>query len=179
MLFRPSQKLAKKLRIATLKPEPADPNPFADWSAHVFTVVRTQYLILTNTSTLYSTVMNGRGVTDSRQFAERAASAIRDLLMADRREFIYERYLAPAANAVRYASAMNRSVTGSMNDLIYAAKMRLADGWPPAAIGLDLNETPMSYLVDVYFPKRALDLLAANVSNGAGSPLAPTANDQP
>ena len=61
MIFRLSQKLAKKLKVSSLKPASADPNPFADWSAHLFTADRTQYLILTNTPSLYSMVIYGRG----------------------------------------------------------------------------------------------------------------------
>jgi len=43
MIFRLSQKLAKKLKIPLPRPAPADPNPFADWSAHLFAADTTQY----------------------------------------------------------------------------------------------------------------------------------------
>jgi hypothetical protein len=52
MIFRLSQKFAKKLKPPLPKPAPADPNPFADWSGHLFTADKTQYLILTNTQAL-------------------------------------------------------------------------------------------------------------------------------
>jgi hypothetical protein len=48
MIFRLSQKLAKKLKEGTLPPLPLDENPYADWSAHLFTADRTQYILLTN-----------------------------------------------------------------------------------------------------------------------------------
>ena len=147
MIFRLSQKLAKKLKISLPKPAPADPNPFADWSAHLFTADRTQYLILTNTPSLYSTVIYGRGISNDSQFLDRALSAIREFMVDDGQEFIFRRFIAPAAGTVRFASALNRSVTGSMNDLVDEAKMRLTeDELSPFDVGFKLNDMPMSYL---------------------------------
>jgi hypothetical protein len=60
MIFRLSQKLAKKLKSSLPWPAPTDPNPFADWSGHLFTADKTQYLILTNTPSPYSTVIYGK-----------------------------------------------------------------------------------------------------------------------
>jgi hypothetical protein len=56
MIFRLSQKMIVKIKAGTLTASPLDDNPFADWSAHLFVVDRTQYIIPSNTS-LYSTVM--------------------------------------------------------------------------------------------------------------------------
>jgi hypothetical protein len=70
MIFRLSQKLAKKLKTPLPKPAPADPNPIADWSAHLFTADRIQYLILTNTPSLYSTVIYGKGISNDSQFLD-------------------------------------------------------------------------------------------------------------
>ena len=57
MILRLSQKLAKKLKEGTLTSLPLDENHYADWSAHLFTADRTQYIIVTNTQSLYSVVM--------------------------------------------------------------------------------------------------------------------------
>ena len=147
MIFRLSHKLAKKLRISSLKPAPADPNPFADWSAHLFTAHRTQYVILTNTMSLYSTVIYGRGITDDSQFLDRALNSMREFMVDDGQEFIYRRFVAPSSRNVRFASALNRSVTGSMNDLIDEAQMRLTEyDLSPFDTSFNLNEMPMSYL---------------------------------
>jgi uncharacterized protein DUF6933 len=45
--------LGKKIHLAPARWLPADANPFADWSAHLFTAERVQYLMLTNTASLY------------------------------------------------------------------------------------------------------------------------------
>lgn len=74
MIFRLSQKLAKKIKAGPLASVPLNENPYADWSAHLFTVNRTQYIILSNTKSLYSCVMFGAGITNDSVFIERAFS---------------------------------------------------------------------------------------------------------
>ena len=147
MILRLSQKLAKKIKVPVPRPAPADPNPFADWSAHLFTADRTQYLILTNTPSLYSTVLYGRGISNDSQFLDRALSSIREFMVDDRQKFVFRQFVAPAAGTIRFASALNRSVTGSMNDLVNAAQHWLIENdLSPFDVGLKLNEMPMSYL---------------------------------
>lgn len=147
MIFRLSQKLAKKLKIPLPRPAPADPNPFADWSGHLFTADRAQYLILTNTPSLYSTVHYGQGVTNDSQFLDRALSSISECMAHDGQEFAFRKFIAPAARTVPFGSALNRSVTGSMNELVTAARCWLAeDEQSPFGVGLMLNDMPMSYL---------------------------------
>jgi len=147
MIFRLSQKLAKKIKVPAPLPKPLDPNPFADWSAHVFTVQRTQYLLLTNTASLYSTVLHGRGISDEGQFIDRALRAISELMEANGQEATFKRFIAPGTANVTFASALNRSVTGSMNDLVNAAQFYLAEGDHSLFdISLRLNDMPMSYL---------------------------------
>jgi hypothetical protein len=60
MIFRLSQKLNTKIKAGTLPALPLDKNPIADWSAHLFVADRTQYILLSNTKSLYSTVMFGK-----------------------------------------------------------------------------------------------------------------------
>jgi hypothetical protein len=62
MIFRLSQKLATKLKEGNLPSVPLDENPYADWSAHLFTADRTQYIIVANMKALYSVVMFGKGI---------------------------------------------------------------------------------------------------------------------
>ena len=57
MIFRLSQKLCTKIDAGKLRHMPLDENPYADWSCHLFTADRTQYIILCNTASLYSCVM--------------------------------------------------------------------------------------------------------------------------
>ena len=147
MILRLSQKLAKKLKEGTLPSLPLDENPYADWSAHVFTADRTQYIIVMNTKSLYSVVMLGKGITNDSQFIDRAVSTVREFMGDDGQEFVYRRFIAPASGAVQFGKALNRSVTGSMNDMIYHAQMWLTQGGlSPHDTAFKLNEMPMSAL---------------------------------
>lgn len=148
MILRLSQKLSAKIKTGKLAEMPLDEDPYADWSCHLFTADRTQYIILTNTASLYSCVMYGRGITDDCVFIDRALETIREFTADDGQQFIYRKFIAPSAGTVSFAKALNRSVTGSMNDHINAAKFMLADDMAPSEIGYRLNETPMSSLFD-------------------------------
>ncbi len=128
MIFRLSQKLNTKIKAGALRALPLHENPFADWSAHLFVAGRTQYVLLSNTKSLYSTVMYGKGVTTDSHFIERALGGIREFTEADGQAFVYHRLIVPATASVRFAKALDRSVTGSMNDLIKHA----TTGWPKA-----------------------------------------------
>ena len=105
MIFRLSQKLNAKIKAGVLRALPLHENPFADWSAHLFVAGRTQYLLLSNTKSLYSTVVYGRGVMTDSHFIERALAGIREFMEADGQAFAYRRLIVPAAS-VRFAKAL-------------------------------------------------------------------------
>jgi hypothetical protein len=147
MIFRLSQKLNTKIKAGPLRALPLDENPLGDWSAHLFVADRTQYILLSNTKSLYSTVMYGKGITNGSHFIERALSSIRDSLEEEGHESVYERIIAPARDTVHFAKALDRSVTGSMNDMIKHATYWLAQSdQSPLDVGFRLNEIPMSAL---------------------------------
>src|SRR5262249_51491262 len=127
MIFRFSQKLATKVKEGRLPALPLDDNPFADWSAQLFLANRAQYILLTNNRSLYSTVMFGKGITNDSDFIKRALSNIREFMEADGLGFLYLRFIVPSTGTVRFAKALNRSVTGSVNDMIKHATYDLAD----------------------------------------------------
>jgi hypothetical protein len=147
MIFRLSQKLSAKIKAGALATVPPDENPYADWSAASFVAGRTQYILLSNTKALYSTVLYGKGVTDDSHFIERAFSSIREFMEDDGQEFVYRRFIAPASGTVRFAKGLDRSVTGSMNDLIRHAGAWLAGGdVSPFDVGFRLNDILLSAL---------------------------------
>jgi hypothetical protein len=147
VIFRLSQKLNAKIKGGTLATLPADENPFADWSAGLFRVRHTQYILVTNTKSLYSTVLPGKGVSDEATFVGRAMSGIRECLEADGYWGVYERSIAPLLGTVQFARALNRSVTGSVNDLIKQAVILLDTGeCSLAEVSSRLKETPMTGL---------------------------------
>ena len=148
MNIRLSVKLATKLKIGKLPSVPLADNPINDWSAHLFTSKRSQYIILCNTMSMYSCLMFGKSISDKSTFIARTLSTIREFMDADGNESVYDTYIAPSNDFVTFAKALNRSVTGSMNDHIHGAKLYLEMDKSPHDVGFQLNKTPLSSLAN-------------------------------
>jgi hypothetical protein len=173
MIFRLSQKLNAKIKAGPLPALPPHENLLADWSAHLFLAGRTQYILLSNTPSLYSTVMYGKGITNGSQFIDRALSNIREFMEDEGYGAAYRRFVAPANATVRFAKALNRSVTGSMSDMAkHAAYWLAAEEVAPFEIGSRLHGIPMSALKHGGsthgFPR---DVFEALVAQAESSPL--------
>ncbi len=147
MIVRISHKLNAKIKAGPLSPQPLDENPFADWSAHLFVADRTQYILLSNTRSLYSTVMYARGITDDGRLIERALSSLRGFMEDDGQEFVYRRFIAPVSSTIRFARALDRVVTGCMNELIvHATALLVGEELSPFDVGFRLNDVLLSAL---------------------------------
>ncbi len=171
MILRLSQKLNTKMKAGKLTEMSLDENPYADWSCHLFTADRTQYNIMSNTKSLYSCVMYGAGITDDSRFIDRVLSTIREFMEDDGQSFAYQRFISPASGTISFAKALNRSVTGSMNDLVNHAKDWLAeDEISPHDVGFRFNDILLSSLArsksDFYWkPREAFKQLADRCSD--------------
>lgn len=171
MIFRLSQKLARKIKVGKLSELSLDENPCADWSCHLFLADRTQYVIVSNTAALYSCVFYGKGITSGSLFLKRALATIRESLESSGHASTYQEHIAPASASVTFAKALNRSVTGSMNDLINHAKVWLETGEvSPFEAGSRLNDVLLSALGDDSSsygnPIKAFNLLAMRAERG-------------
>jgi hypothetical protein len=152
MIFRLSQKLCTKVKAGPLQALSLAANPYVDWSAHLFLVNRTQYIILSNTKSFYSTLMFGKGITDDRRFIESALRNLQEFMEDDGQAFIYQRFIAPASGLVQFGKALNRAITGSMNDLINHATALLVEGkLSPFDVSIQLNDVLLSAIA----PSRA------------------------
>lgn len=146
MILRPTLKLARKLRTSVTSSLPVADNVYADWSANLFTAGRFQYIILTHSTTLYSIILQGRGITDTSDLLDQGLSYLRQVMEGDDLGFHFERFVAPAAGVVELSKALSRSTTGSMNDLIFHARFLLLDGLSPLEVSMKLHRLPMSQL---------------------------------
>ena len=161
LIFRLSQKLNAKIKAGTLTTHPLNENAFADWSVHLFVAGRTQYVLLSNTKSLYSMAMYAKGITTDHRLIERALETIREFMEADDQAFIYQRLIAPTCGVVRFARALDRSVIGSMNDLVHHATVWLTEGGlSPFDVGFKLNGIPFSTL-RYATPREAFKAMAA------------------
>ncbi len=146
---------------------PPDSDPFADWSAHLFTVERRQFILVANTPSLYSVVMPGRGVTSDKTFLRRMRVELRGFLQIEGYEYVYRKLVEPGLDKVLFSKALNRSVTGSINDLVFGAKFFMTGNEMPLfEVSVLLNETPMSYLD--YNPREAFRSLTDEYVNPDG-----------
>lgn len=149
MIFRLSQKLTHKIKTGTLETLPLHKNPFADWSCHIFPANRRQYILLSNTKSLYSCVMPAKGATNQKQFAENAKNCIRDFTADDAHQLAYEKFIAPENETVQFSKALNRSVTSSMNQLVECAQILLIESQMAAhEVGFKLNDLLLSSIAE-------------------------------
>jgi hypothetical protein len=162
MIIRLGHTLAKKTGATGLPTRPAHVNPLADWSAHLFTTRRVQYILVSNTASLYSMVLFGTGITESGRLIERVTWVIREVMEHDGLGRAYEEYVVPETGQFVFAKALNRSVTGSMNDLVFQAKVCLDADVSPYDVSFLLNELPMSYL-KYRKPLEAVRLLVSDI----------------
>ncbi len=127
-------------------------NPYADWSANLFTAKRIQYIILTNTTSLYSILTLGRGITNEYEFAGRLKTVLEEQLRAAGFAFVWDRLISPEfSSGFRFSKSYSRSVTGSMNDMIHCAKFMLVEGESsPFDVSNELNWMPMSMIEHVF-----------------------------
>lgn len=159
MILRVSGKLGKKIKVAPSDSLPRHDNPYLDWSGHVFRANGRQYIILTNTASLYSVIFPGRGITTPAAYEARVRSELRAFLDYDGVRRIYEQYIATDDGPPQFSKAFNRSVTGSMNDLVYHAQVHLEwSNLPLREAAVRINEMPMGML-DMGFPDRVFPTL--------------------
>jgi hypothetical protein len=147
MILRLSQKLNARIKGGTLSALPPHESPLRDWSAQAFAVGRAEYVLLSNTRSLYSVVLADMGLRDTARFTERVLGAIRAILEGAGHGANDRHHPTPAVESVRLAKALDRSVTGSMNELIAHATALLADGDVSLAeVGVRLNDVLLSAL---------------------------------
>ena len=149
MIFRLSQKLNQKIKTGPLAALPLHQNPFADWSCHIFPANRRQYILLSNTKSLYSCVMDAKGITNQQLFSESAVNCIRDFTADDANQWEFRKFIATEIETVQFAKALNRSVTSSMNQLVvYAQDLLIEDQMPPHEVGFKLNDILLSAIAE-------------------------------
>jgi hypothetical protein len=142
--------------------------PLLDWNAHLFTVQRTQYILATNTASLYSLVMPGQGITNARQFIQSFSAGLHDFLAGQGHPPEAAMVLPSPDLDASFAKINDRRILGSMNDLIFQSKFRLAEGQQTLfTVSYYLNETPLSYL-KYRSPKTAFQELLRQEGEPAG-----------
>ena len=147
MIFRVTQKMAKKVKVKPGDPLPPHINPLLDWTVNLFRVGHYQAIIVTNSPSLYSIVMAGRGITDEAIFAKAIINNLHMYMLVDGLKRLFDSHIAPFTDSIAICRAGDKRVLGSMNDLVLNAKMDvLYQGLSVSRINADLNSMPMSML---------------------------------
>lgn len=158
LTIRPTKMLARRLGIELPDVPPVVTNRVADWCAHEFRVSRYRYLIFCNTASLYPVVMSARGVTDDHKLIRRLLGGLQVCLVGIKLERQFQRWIAPEPVAVQWAPIPDRSLLGSINDLIFQAGYGISNrDYSPVELSRWLAATPMTALggnsPDRVFPK--------------------------
>ena len=147
MIFRLSRALCTKVKAGALGAMPPHENPLLDWSAHVFVVDRKQFILLCNTGSLLAVVVEGKEVTNEDSFRERAFEGMQAFMASLGYDSAFQTVISASREPLRFAKPLNRSVLGSMNDLIRCAKSKIRSNDFTAIEIIDrLNIMPMSML---------------------------------
>jgi len=147
MILRLTAKLSSKIGARPEQCLSLSMNPFLDWVGHLFTAERTQYIILSNTVSLYSIIMYGRGITNDNELIGQSMSNMRELMASDGLEFIFHRLIAPSAGTIRYSKVRDRQVLGSIAELVREARFYIIERQvSPFDAASQVNQTLLSYL---------------------------------
>jgi len=163
LIFRITQKLAKKIKIVPVTALPPHGSPFLDWTANLIMVSRWQCILLTNSRCLYSVVLPGKGVSNEKAFVEASVKALYQYMALDGCENIFNAHIASDVRTATFCKASDRRVLGSMNDFAFHTRVYLLEmGLPVPLVNVRLNDMPMSMLERTY-PKKALLALAGQL----------------
>lgn len=145
MILRLPQTLNARLGGGHVAALASHANPLLDWSVRAFVAGTKAYVLLSNTRSLYSLVLDGVPGETRTQLAERVAGAVGTILDGAARLAGVGSDLA--TESVRFAKALDRSGTGSMNELVAYAETLLAGGdLSVPEIGVRLNDFLLSAL---------------------------------
>lgn len=126
MIIRITQKLAKKIKESKLDYIETSQNPFLDWSTNLFTSGKTQYIIFTNSESLFSVVFPGAGINNSAKFLKSINANLHDILSLYRLESLWDEQKFDFTS-VSFSKIKDKSVLGSMNELVFQAKFFMAN----------------------------------------------------
>jgi len=147
MIIRLTAKLGKKVGFSPIDSCRPDIDPFLDWVGHLFTAQRTQYIILSNTASLYSIIMPGRGVSNEKKLVRQGMSNMEEFMVKDGFEFIFRRQIAPYCRTIILSKVTDKKVLGSIVEMVREAQFWLIErDLSPFEAASKINTTIFSYL---------------------------------
>jgi hypothetical protein len=177
MIIRFSKMLSEKIHTPNLPTAPTADNPYLDWHATFFRAQRAQYIMVSNSKSLFSIFLHGSGVTNFQKFFERFSDTLRDTLHDLSADLIYQRIIAPDTGSIRLAKAQDKRIIGSMNEQTFYAQTFLnSEEISPYDLSFRVNELILS-IIKYASPKEAF--LGMNAITGEDSKAEPKSVQQP
>jgi|WetSurMetagenome_2_1015567.scaffolds.fasta_scaffold00072_10 hypothetical protein len=123
MIIRLSKKLSGKIKEPNLSVSQPHSNPYLDWHAHVFSTGRGQYIVMTNSKSLFSVFIRGAGITNGNRLTAQFRENLQTVLVELRADIrIYNEIILGLAQ-VHFAKAQDKRVISSINDNIELARI--------------------------------------------------------
>jgi len=142
--IRPTKMLARQLGITLPKLPPPVPDRIADWCAHSFATGDQNWLVFCNTTSLYAVFAKADGVTDGESLARRLGGMVLQVITANGFS-TQARAFKAALTEYQWAPIPDRSVLGSINELIYLADPLFDDPHlTPGSLAERVSNAPMS-----------------------------------
>ncbi len=154
MIVRVTGKLAKQLKIAPMDTLPLGANPAADWTCRAFELYEdVSVMLITNTASLYSFFAPANGLETKEQFANGLLRYLERQMLTDNFGDVFRQHLEAEIYEMLLTKGLNRSVTGSMTDMINLAKYMLTENnCSLEEATLQLNRTPFR-AIDYNYPR--------------------------
>ena len=147
MIIRFTDKLSKKLKLGKISRVEKCSGPFLEWYAHLFSVQRTQYILVAEATSLYTVIMYGRGVVDDNIFFQQFFSFLREKMEEFEGRMIFERIIAPNSDRITLSKTINKSVLGSIDDMVNMSKFVVeSEDMSPFDLSDFLNNTPFKFI---------------------------------
>lgn len=118
MIIRLSNDMQKKVHLRLTETAPPSPSFLLDWALHLFRYQGRQYIIVTNTTSLFSTVVAGKGVRNQKSLVGELLPTLIEAHRAVGFGGATGELESVQVENVSFSKVGNRVVTGSMNQII-------------------------------------------------------------
>jgi len=126
MTFCLTQKLSKKVKQFDL-PRTTGYDLGSAWYGNLFRVGNVQYVLLTESLTLYSILLLGRGIVNAESLANAATHIIEERFRENGWIGILGKIISFDNNSATFLAAQDRSVLSSMNEIVRMIKWEIAE----------------------------------------------------
>jgi hypothetical protein len=145
MTFRFTKDAMEKLKINIEPNSNSSDSTIFEWFVGVFYVKQKKYYITTNAMTLYSVLSLGTGICNRKEDFINVLDDFFNQMLRDGLGKYFEKYVMSSISESLIKKTNNRSVLGSMNDMIFMAKLCLQEESIKDATSR-INKSPMSYI---------------------------------